>query len=791
MAYQNLYLVGSFNSWTPGDANYLMTNNQDGTYYFDNISFSAGTEIKIVGTSWSVNYGFSSSPTTISLDTTYNAYSGGGNGRFASNITIARIVLDTNNLTIKFLSSVVTYPDLYLFGETTNWEMLDSYKFVNNQDGTYTLNNVTLNGQFAFIDTDYFAYRTTESTDTNIEPDTTYSLEKSYEEVYAKLETETTFSKIQVDLNNLTFTCITKVYSEWYLRGEVNAWGATEEYRLIDEGNNIYSLSDVTITGEFKIGKSDWSVSYGGSYSGVAFQLNTPVSVNTYPGYNLLMDSATFCSRVELNLNNNTLTITEGEAIEIPSELYLYNGTEYIKLTNVMDGVFTWSSKYTSGTYKIVASNTDTTSLYTITSTTESIDSPFYRKCSLVNDTTGTDFEISTESKYRFYIDLINNTLEVTDVSNSNYSDFYLNNNEYFSQKYRFKHETTDFYVLENVFLYVGQLMIDNYTTGESYGSQNYGVSLSIDDKTSVLSSKWDSLYSLRVNEKVFCKKIELFTGASAYIYVESGEYEYSTIGGNNSFVKKLYLGSTEIIRAYLGNILLLGEAPVINNHSNAFLMTFDNDLTPQLDPNLVFDNEISGFTIDTSDVKFGSGSAQASYDWNKNIYSHISGNASTISLLDAWIKPKYIEDGDNGCSNETQCVLKARHFENDDFFDPKYNVCAKLQYDYDLEQFSAEFVWENASSYNSTQPLSINNNDWNHIGLLHIDGFVYGIINGQIYSLVSGQKYTGSFNCICIGEDDQSPSCGYDNLRLCYSNPLKNFSLENGTYDVPTISDY
>lgn len=561
MAYQDLYLVGSFNGWATGDVNYLMTNNQDGTYYFDNISFAAATEIKIVGTSWSVNYGFNSNPTTLSLDTTYNACSGGGNGRFASNVTIARIVLDTNNLTIKFLSSVVTYPDLYLFGETTNWDMLDSYKFVNNQDGTYTLNNVTLNGQFAFIDTDYSAYRTTESTDTNIEPDTTYSLEQSYEEVYAKLETETTFSKIQVDLNNLTFICITKVYSEWYLRGEVNAWGATEEYRLIDEGNNIYSLSNVTITGEFKISKSDWSADYGAYSSGNAVQLNTPISVYR-GGANLLMPSATFCSRIELNLNNTTITITEGEAVELPTELYLYNGTNYVKLINVMDGVFTWSDIYNAGTYKIVVSNTDAESLYTISETVESIDSPFYRKYKITSGTAGTDFEISTKSKYRFYIDLINNTLEITDVSNAGYSDFYINNSEAFSEKYRMKQETTDFYCLENVFLYPGSLMIDNYVSGEQYASQNSGVSLSVNEKISLLSSKWDFLYALQVNEKVFCKKIELFTGASSYLYIELGVFEPTVLGGTTNTIKKIYLGATEAIRVYFGSSLLLGEEP-------------------------------------------------------------------------------------------------------------------------------------------------------------------------------------------------------------------------------------
>lgn len=559
MAYQDLYLVGSFNNWTPGDSNYLMTNNQDGTYYFDNISFTAATEIKIVGTSWSVNYGFVSNPSTLSLDTTYNAYSGGGNGRFASDVTIARIVLDTNNLTIKFLSSIVTYPDLYLFGTTTNWETNDSYKFINNQDGTYTLNNVTLSGQFAFFDSNSLVYRTTENVDTNIVPDTTYSLEQSFEEIYANLETETTFSKIQVDLNNLTFICVTKVYSEWYLRGEVNAWGATEEYRLIDEGNNIYSISDITLTGEFKIGKSDWSSSYGGYSSGVPFELNTPVNVLS-GGYNLLMSSATFCSRIELNLNNTTITITEGEAVELPTELYLYNGTNYIKLINVMDGVFTWSDTYNIGTYKIVISNTDTESLYTISETVESIDNPFYRKYKIVSGTTGTDFEISTKSKYRFYIDLINNTLEITDVSNAGNSNFYINNSEIFSEKYRMKHEMSDFYSLENVFLQPGSLMIDNYVSGEQYASQNSGVSLSVNEKISLLSSKWDFVYALQINEKIFCKKIELFTGASSYLYIELGVFEPTVLGGTANTIKKIYLGTTEVLRVYFGSSLLLGE---------------------------------------------------------------------------------------------------------------------------------------------------------------------------------------------------------------------------------------
>lgn len=274
--------------------------------------------------------------------------------------------------------------------------------------------------------------------------------------------------------------------------------------------------------------------------------------------------------------------------------------------------------------------------------------------------------------------------------------------------------------------------------------------------------------------------------------YQESEVFEPTVLGGTTNTIKKIYLGTTEAIRVYLGNTLLIGNAPTNNIHTNAFLMTFDNDLTPQLDPNLVFDNEISGFTIDTSDVKFGNGAAKADYDWNKNIYSHISGNTSTTSLLDAWINPKYIEDGDNGYSNETQDILHAWYYTNDDFSEnPQYDTRISLYYDYDNEKYDAKFVWGEFSNRGTTTLLPINNNEWNHIGILNIDGNIYGIINGIIYSLTSGSKYNGGFNFIFTGEEDHNPSCGYDNIRLCYSNPLKNFSLENGTYDVPTISDY
>lgn len=44
--------------------------------------------------------------------------------------------------------------------------------------------------------------------------------------------------------------------------------------------------------------------------------------------------------------------------------------------------------------------------------------------------------------------------------------------------------------------------------------------------------------------------------------YQESEVFEPTVLGGTTNTIKKIYLGTTEIIRVYLGNTLLMGEEP-------------------------------------------------------------------------------------------------------------------------------------------------------------------------------------------------------------------------------------
>ena len=44
--------------------------------------------------------------------------------------------------------------------------------------------------------------------------------------------------------------------------------------------------------------------------------------------------------------------------------------------------------------------------------------------------------------------------------------------------------------------------------------------------------------------------------------YQESEVVEPTVLGGTTNTIKKIYLGTTEIIRVYFGSSLLLGEKP-------------------------------------------------------------------------------------------------------------------------------------------------------------------------------------------------------------------------------------
>jgi hypothetical protein len=94
-----------------------------------------------------------------------------------------------------------------------------------------------------------------------------------------------------------------------FLLGEVNSWSAKSDWEFKDEGDGVYTLSDKTLSGNFKIADSKWSSACNYGSSGTSILMNT--SYNLKGGSdpaNISCGAYTFhCKRI-------ILTITSSEA---------------------------------------------------------------------------------------------------------------------------------------------------------------------------------------------------------------------------------------------------------------------------------------------------------------------------------------------------------------------------------------------------------------------------------------------------------------------------------------------
>lgn len=146
----------------------------------------------------------------------------------------------------------------------------------------------------------------------------------------------------------------TSAQSGIFLRGEVNNWGALSEWEFADQGNGTYSLSDKTLTGNFKIADANWSANCNYGSSGSPILMNTPyqLSGGSNPG-NISCGAYTFfCKRITLTVvspTSATLTIESDNDGSHLEQVYIIgdnNGWNYndtsgmLKLADATDSIF-------------------------------------------------------------------------------------------------------------------------------------------------------------------------------------------------------------------------------------------------------------------------------------------------------------------------------------------------------------------------------------------------------------------------------------------------------------------
>lgn len=172
-----------------------------------------------------------------------------------------------------------------------------------------------------------------------------------------------------VDLKNKTFTVVAKSgtpdpeFTKYYLRGDINGWGTSEDWELKTTDGLTYTLNNVTLVSgqEFKIGqagKSGW-VGYG--YGSTAGELSI------YPdgtGYKIYKDNSGNLKfdYVYDRLVNITFTLASIDSNEATLKVVYVDGAEITYPTLYLRGDFSGSWK-TNDAYKFTKSG----DVYTLT----------------------------------------------------------------------------------------------------------------------------------------------------------------------------------------------------------------------------------------------------------------------------------------------------------------------------------------------------------------------------------------------------------------------------------------
>lgn len=135
-----------------------------------------------------------------------------------------------------------------------------------------------------------------------------------------------------------------------YIRGGMNGWGTSEDWEFSDEGNGVYALYDVTLSGQFKIADASWgTINYGGDGSKVSAGQNYTLYHN---GSNITTNGTIECSRVVFTLNSNGASLYIEGQTEDPNKPL----TEVYVIGNFCD----WDFNSTAGKLALSESKANT-----------------------------------------------------------------------------------------------------------------------------------------------------------------------------------------------------------------------------------------------------------------------------------------------------------------------------------------------------------------------------------------------------------------------------------------------
>ncbi len=129
------------------------------------------------------------------------------------------------------------------------------------------------------------------------------------------------------------------VASGYYLRGEVNSWGADAAWEFSNEGSGTYVLYDKTLTGAFKVADANWSSNFNYGSNGTNIAPDMPYELMSGTDDNISCGGLTIdCKRIVLNVADGkaTLLLESDDSEDGLTSLYMvgdFNNWNYMSTT--------------------------------------------------------------------------------------------------------------------------------------------------------------------------------------------------------------------------------------------------------------------------------------------------------------------------------------------------------------------------------------------------------------------------------------------------------------------------
>ena len=272
-------------------------------------------EFKIADDTWSaVDFGGDGSALIPGVE--YGLVGNSGNNLYMlGDATCSEIRFDKDNKQL-----LVT-----LAGEDKNYridfvnELVKDLEFTRMADAVYTLGEVELNGEFCITSLDGTIVYGSNGEDLGFGEE--YALAKDGSNFNLTSAMACNSVKLTETAEGATLELAEKGVFELYLRGDVNGWGVSDDWKFNYVGDGLYKLTDKTLlAGKFKIADANWSIgsNYGGTVTVVSGEslILTNKTATSEPS-DLVVSTDILCSQILFDTKTNALLINFPENVYV------------------------------------------------------------------------------------------------------------------------------------------------------------------------------------------------------------------------------------------------------------------------------------------------------------------------------------------------------------------------------------------------------------------------------------------------------------------------------------------